>query len=337
MKKLLTLLLIGTIFLTGCSKKEAEPVEDVDEVIEVPQPEETESEPEEVAEYPEEDFNLHVLEGELHGLLARPEDSNSVAIIIAGSGMTDANGPANIYKDLARELNANGIATLRYDKRGVGQSASAITDLEATVFEDFVDDVVGYVEKLRDEAGFEKIFLVGHSEGSLIAGVAADRTHVDGVVSISGIGTTIGDTLRRQLGEQLEPAEPLLKKLESGERIELEEIPAGYESLFHPVNQNFLITEMKYSGAEVYGKLRGITPVIIIQGENDYQITVEDAELLSAAYPEAKLVLIPKMSHVLKDAKPYSDLNAHMMIYYDEESPLNSTLIKETVEFIKGN
>ena len=163
------------------------------------------------AQGPEQDGELLMLEtptGKIAGTLLMPKASGAVplAVIIAGSGPTDRNGNSplipganNSLKLLSEGLAAHGIASLRYDKRGIGASAAASLSEANLRFDNSAEDAAGWVDRLRQDPRFSTITIVGHSEGSLIGMLAAGKAKIDGFVSLCGSGEPIGATLRAQL------------------------------------------------------------------------------------------------------------------------------------------
>lgn len=112
-------------------------------------------------------------QGTLHGSLLLPQSDKPlpVALLIAGSGPTDRNGnnPEGGHNDalkkLAQVLARNGIASLRYDKRGVAASRSATPDERDLSVERYVADASGWLRQLKDDPRFDRVILIGHSEG----------------------------------------------------------------------------------------------------------------------------------------------------------------------------
>jgi predicted acyl esterase len=112
--------------------------------------------------------------GTLHGTLlipAGPKSPMPVALIIAGSGPTDRDGNSpllpgknNSLKMLADALAQRGIATLRYDKRGIAGSAGAMGKESDLRFTTYVDDAVDWLEWLRGDPRFSRRVVIGHSE-----------------------------------------------------------------------------------------------------------------------------------------------------------------------------
>ena len=290
----------------------------------------------------EEDYNLEVEGGELKGTIAIPKEKefDTIAIIIAGSGPTDRNGnnpiagDNNSLKMLAHSLGEEGIASLRYDKRGIAESQSILGKEEDLVFENYIEDVNLWVDKLEKDDRFKNIVIIGHSEGALIGGVSSIEKDVQGYVSIAGAGENAADTLERQLKAQSEEgynlSKPIIDNLRIGKLTE--NPPKELDSLFRESVQPYLISWFKYDPSQIIGKIE--VPVLIIQGENDLQVTVEDAEKLKEGNPESKLVLIDKMNHILKDAP--TDQAGNMETYSKPDLSLNKELVKEIVTFLNS-
>lgn len=290
--------------------------------------------------YIEEAYNLEVESGEIHGSLMMPKDggSSTVALIIAGSGPTDRNGnnPSagenNSLKMIAEVLASGGISSVRFDKRGIGESAYLVEKEEDLLFEDYVDDVVGWIEKLKEDARFQKLVVVGHSEGALIGAVAVNKTNVDGFISIAGAGYSAYEVLERQLRAQSEEVydicKPIMDELMKGNLVD--NVPEGLYFLFRPSVQPYLISWFKYDPLVEMSKIE--EPVLVIQGDTDLQIAVEDAERLHKSNPNSKLLIVKGMNHVLKDAS--EDREENIATYSDPDLPLNKQFAEELIKFI---
>ena len=156
-------------------------------------------------------ITLKTLSGNIYGTLTMPKDASGkipLVLIIAGSGPTDRDGNdpglglnANIYKLLAYDLGKAGIASVRYDKRMVGQSAGTQKESDLR-FDDYIDDAVGFIEMLGDDERFSKIIVAGHSEGSLIGMIACQDQPVKGFISLAGAGEPADKILTEQLKSQ---------------------------------------------------------------------------------------------------------------------------------------
>jgi alpha-beta hydrolase superfamily lysophospholipase len=131
----------------------------------------------------EQRVQLETTIGTLQGTLDLPNGTSPcpVVVIVAGSGPTDRDGNQPLMKNdslklLGQALAAKGIAALRYDKRGIAESAAAASKEEDLRFETYVTDVVQWVIWLRQNRRFLRVGLIGHSEGSLIGMLAPTRS-----------------------------------------------------------------------------------------------------------------------------------------------------------------
>lgn len=292
----------------------------------------------------EEAVVLQTPSGDIYGTLLTPEQNKRIPVVllIAGSGPTDRNGnnpmmTNNSLKMLAELLAKNGIASLRYDKRGISASAAAGKEEAALRFEDYVKDAKAWADFLKKDKGFTKIILAGHSEGSLIGMLAAiDNPTVSQFISIAGSGEKMSDLLRRQLASQpqqiIDLCMPIIDKLEKGDTV-ANPSPLLY-SLFRPSVQPYLISCFKYNPSEEISRLH--IPVLILQGDHDIQCSVEDAEALAKACPKAEKHIIPGMSHVLKDCDTLDKFAQVDQVYNNPDLPLNTQLEEIIIRFIKN-
>lgn len=292
----------------------------------------------------EQEATLAVHGGVLHGTLSLPDGQGKVPVVLlhAGSGPTDRNGNSamlpgqnNALRMLAEALARNGIATLRYDKRGIGASASAGRREADLRLDDYIDDATAWLRQLRADPRFTNVLMAGHSEGALIAMVACQKAQLDGCVLIAGAGNALDDILRVQLKPRLPPElyaqnERILLALKRGEQVS--DVPPALLALYRPSVQPYLISSMKVDPRAVVGTLR--MPLLILQGATDLQVSVADAQALSAAAPAARLVIVPGMNHVLKMVS--GDLAQQMPSYGDPALPLAPALVDAVTAFVQG-
>jgi pimeloyl-ACP methyl ester carboxylesterase len=284
---------------------------------------------------------LKTLSGSIHGTLTIPKNASGkipVVLIIAGSGPTDRNGNSpklglngNTYKLLAEGLGKNGIASVRYDKRMVGESETGNKEADLR-FDDYVDDAVGMINKLSEDERFSKIIVLGHSEGSLIGMLASRDQPVKGFISVSGAGDQADKILTQQLKSQpqyiQDEFKTLLDTMRKGKTID--NIDPSLYFIARPSIQRYLISWFRYVPQRVIKNLK--MPVLIIQGTTDLQITVADAGKLKKAKSDATLDIIPGMNHVLKDAP--ADREQNLATYNKPDLPLKPELMKDIVDFI---
>lgn len=289
-----------------------------------------------------------IANGALRGTLAVPvaDTGAPAALVLAGSGPVDRDGNLpqarnDSLKALAQELAARGITTLRVDKRGIAASAGGALREDRLRFETYVADAVSWLNVLRAEAGqaqgkAERLFLIGHSEGALVATLAAQRRPVAGLVLIAGAGEPAGAVIARQLAEAGVAASlqaqsrRIVAALERGAPVA--DVPPELAALYRPSVRNYLMSWLPLDPAAELAKVPA--PVLVIQGTTDLQISRADAERLAAARPGARLVVIDGMNHVLKIAPPARDAN--IAAYAAPGLPLAPALAPAIADFMDG-
>lgn len=271
-------------------------------------------------------------------LLPNQNGADNLAILIGGSGPIDRNGNQNFQKSytlkkLAEALAQNGIATYRYDKRTAKQVRTGIIDKD-TSFDDFVTDAISVIDYFKNSANFEKIYLMGHSQGSLVGMIAA-RGRADGFISLAGAGQSIDEVITYQVETTaniyLEDTKRIFSILKTGETTT--DFPIALASIFNLQVQPFIISWMKYKPTEEIKKLE--IPVLILNGTKDLQVTVEEADMLIEAYPKAELKIIENMNHVLFPIEGDDLENAKS--YNESYRSISEVLIDSIEEFIGSN
>src|SRR5690606_5679032 len=286
---------------------------------------------------------LEVPDGRLHGSLLLPKSDRPlpVALLIAGSGPTDRNGNNPMghndsLKRLAQGLAKQGIASLRYDKRGVGKSLALAPDERDLSVETYVADAAAWIEKLQGDPRFSSVILIGHSEGALIASLAAARQPVAALITLAGSGRPIDDVLREQLQGRLPPAllassHYLIDELRAGRTHQ--PVPEALEVLFRPSVQPYLISRFRQEPAQAFAQVEA--PALIIQGTHDMQVGIEDARALQRSRPDAELALISGMNHVLRivPAQPQQQLAS----YNEPDRPIARALTERIMKFLDSH
>ena len=287
--------------------------------------------------YVETDIVLETPTGKIYGTLTTPKQFSKipVALIIAGSGPTDRNCnnsmmKSDAYKKLAHELAEKNIASVRYDKRGISASAAAGLSESELRFENYVKDANDWIQLLKKDNRFSVITIIGHSEGSTIGMIAAKNA--DKYISIAGPGQSADKVLKEQLGAQSKEIQeatfPIIESLANGKLVDT--VTPDFNSLFRKSVQPYLISWFQYDPQLEIQKLN--IPILIIQGTNDLQVSVDDAKRLSKANPKAQLLLIEKMNHIFRILD--GNRQANIATYDQPNLPIAPELVKSISDFI---
>lgn len=283
-------------------------------------------------------------DGALQGTLLPPAEGSPVILIIPGSGPTDRDGnsPLGIkaapYRLLAEGLAQKGVGSVRIDKRGMFASLGAVPDANAVTIDDYVADTRAWVAAARQRTGVPCVWLLGHSEGGLVALASARTPGVCGLVLIATAGRTIDALIREQLranpanGPLLDAADKALDSLKAGRRVAAGDVPPPLMALFAPQVQGFMISLMAHDPATLAAQVD--RPLLILQGDRDIQVSVADAQRLKAAAPAATLAILPGMNHVLKNVDT-ADRRANIATYADPHLPLSAGLVDMVAAFVR--
>ncbi len=155
----------------------------------------------------------------------------------------------------------------------------------------------------------------------------------DAVVSLAGSGRPLDQIIREQLKGRLPPdlearSDQLLERLKAGQYDS--DVPAPLHVIFRPSVQPYLVSLLRQDPAAAFAKVK--VPALIVQGRNDIQVNVADAQALKAAKPDAQLVLVDGMNHVLRIVP--DNLKAQVASYNDRNLPLADALGRALVTFI---
>jgi alpha-beta hydrolase superfamily lysophospholipase len=222
----------------------------------------------------------------LGATLTRPAGAARVpaVITISGSGAQDRDeaipGVADYrpFREIADTLGRRGIAVLRFDDRGTGASGG---NHATATSRDFADDVRALVAWLRarPDIDADRIALLGHSEGGLIAPlVAAEDPQLAGIALLAGpayTGARIIDFQQRSAISQAYPSARAVTRdsMYRAARAQLDSMARS---------QPWLREFLTYDPLPTARRVR--VPVLILQGETDLQVTAEQADTLAAAF-----------------------------------------------------
>jgi pimeloyl-ACP methyl ester carboxylesterase len=289
--------------------------------------------------------SLDVGGGTVYGTELTPDGVKGkvpVVLLHSGSGPTDRDGnnpmlpgPNDSLRMVAEALAQRGIASVRYDKRGIGSSALPVWKEKDMRLDDYIDDASAWLRRLRADPRFSRVVMVGHSEGAQIAAEACKQGGADACVLIAGAGHTIDDILRDQLKSKLPPAlfdenERILVSLKQGQTVD--KVPPALMTLYHPSVQPYIISSLRHDPRVAIAALN--MPVLILQGTSDIQVQPSEADALAAAAPRAKLVVVEGMNHLLKMVG--KDEALQQKSYGSPELPVSPQLIDALSGFVNA-
>lgn len=262
----------------------------------------------------------------------------NLAIIIPDFGPTDRNGNQNLQKNnalkkLAEGLSANGLATFRYDKRIVKQIRKGNVDMNIR-FNDFITDAISLLQYFKNSDTFNKIYIIGHGQGSLVGMIAA-KQGADGFISIAGSGKSIDKVIVDQISNTApmltEDTKRVFSIMKGGKTTS--DFPLALSSIFDLEVQPFMMSWMAYNPQEEISTLE--IPILIINGTKDLQVSVEEAQLLHGEKPNSILTIIENMNHILVPI--LGDTLENSKSYNESQRVISEELIQSIVSFISNN
>jgi len=269
-------------------------------------------------------------------LIPNNYSNSTLTIIISDSGPTDRNGNQNFTKSynlkkLAISLAEKNIASYRYDKRIVKQIRYGRVD-NNIMFDDFITDANSVIDYFKSKNIFNKIYIIGHGQGSLVGMVAA-KGKADGFISLAGAGKSIDNVIIDQIeltaAIYTEDAKRVFKELKQGKTTD--DYPEGLASIFSKDLQPFISNWMQYNPQEEINQLQ--IPKLIISGTKDLQVSVEEATLLNDASKNSTLKIIDKMNHILVPIE--GDDLENSKSYNESYRKLSPEVVKFIASFIK--
>ena len=280
----------------------------------------------------------------LHGTLLMPVGRPRAAVVfLAGSGPTarDGTSPAGSSgapsRQVAEQLAARGIASVRTDKRGIAGSRTAMANSNEVRIADYAHDAAAWAAEARARTGLPCVWLLGHSEGGLVALVARDAPGVCGLILVSATGRPIGQVLAEQLRSNpanaplLDQAMAAIARIEARQHVDVTGMHPALMPLFAPTVQDYLIDFFSYDPAAL---LRGYAkPVLIVQGLRDIQVSEADARRLQGAKPDAQLTLLPDVNHVLRVVTT-DDRMANVATYTNADLPISPAVAETIASFL---
>lgn len=256
----------------------------------------------------------------LYGTLTVPENKHEKApgvLIIGGSGPVDRNGNApgmklNIYNQLASWLEKQGIASLRYDKRGTGSSEG---DFLETGLQDLIEDASAAVRLLKmvPEIDEEKIFILGHSEGGAIAPKVAEKEKVHGLMALASSPKPLfdilleqGESVEREISEgkgifyrALKTGKVNKRMIKKQHKVLKELLDEEASKKYKNVNVKWFQEHADYDPREAFHRMR--IPLIAVNGGKDAQVKAEDVSAIAQhTSGPVEAYVVEEMNHILR-------------------------------------
>lgn len=291
--------------------------------------------------YTEEEIHFQSGSYKINGTLTRPKSgfSGALVVFVTGSGPNDRHstvGPNRPHQDMAGGLARMGIASLRFDKR----TFSAAQQLQAegipiTIDNEVVDDAVEAISfaKKLDGVDAQKLYLLGHSLGGMLAPRIAARADLTGIIILAGNARPLEDLILEQFDKllanspdkeasirQLKIQIANLEKLDKGFDVSASELPLGQPA-------SYWRSLRAYDQVATARQLR--VPIMILQGEADYQVTMEDFELWKEALPKAKAISYAGLNHLMLPSNGKVGTEA-----YSEKGYVSEQLIADIANWI---
>ena len=289
--------------------------------------------------------------GELPGTLTLPKGDGPfpAVVLLPGSGPVDRDGTVGALRplrDIAEGLAEAGVASYRFDKRTLAYSAETAADLGFTLEDEYITDTVSACRLLaaQEKIDPERIFVLGHSLGACAVPAAAASLREAGIgargfIMMAASCRPLDDLMREQIDflyslmpditpEQQAEKDALLKdldRLKDLDSLSEGDMAAGAYKAY-----------WKYlKGYDILEAAGGITsPVLLLQGEEDYQVTVTDYEIWREAFRDKenwRMISFPGLTHAFTPGKKTEGASA-----YVREAKVDEKVIQSIADFING-
>lgn len=277
----------------------------------------------------------------LVGTLLRPRGVSRppTVIFVGGAGPVDrdgnligAPGRTDAMRQLAESLAVHGIASVRYDKRGVGASAKATLPEHQMSFEIFGQDAATFIYEVRRRV-LGPVVLLGYDEGALVAATTQRLLNADAYIFIGGPSRPADALLREQLlpGQPPEIAariDTLIRAMRDDSTVTT--VPFSLAPIFRPSLQPYLRSWMRYDPAVELSRIS--YPCLLVHGAHDLQVSSAEADTLAKAQPLCLRATIDSMTHALK--RGGSEVAQQEQAWRDPDAPLAPGLVRTIADFV---
>jgi hypothetical protein len=282
----------------------------------------------------------------LPGALCVPNNIKNppVVILLAGSGPNDKDetiGPNKALKDLAIGLASNGIATYRYDKRTLVYGKDM---KDVTINTEVIDDAISAVAVIKKNPDYKdsKIFIVGHSLGAMCAPLVASKcSAVNGIILLAGNARPLEDVVLEQYNyifglDSIDASEKkeildytykmnTVKDSKALKTAKKEDLPLNLESKYWQSLVN-------YNQVQVAKKVK--QPILVLQGERDYQVTMTDFNLWKQNLSDKtknQFISYPTLNHLFMKGEGKST-----PAEYEKQGNVDKQIIIDIANWVKS-
>ncbi len=242
----------------------------------------------------------------INGILTTPESEGPYpcVIMLSGSGPNDRDetiGPNKPFRDIAEGLAQKGIATLRFDKRTLLYPEECADDIGFTVKDEYVTDALSAYDLLKGRYDIGDIYLLGHSLGGQILPLVAKEAEVKGLIYLAAPARDLITLIKEQVAyleslgnNDLNGYDTEIARLQDLDALKDDELVMG---AFKAYWQDLI----SYDPIEEAKELK--IPQLFLQGEEDYQVTMEDLALWKDNIKDAAFISYPSLTHIFMEGK----------------------------------
>ena len=259
------------------------------------------------------DLNIKSNNIELKGTLLNPENGNlkKLVIFVHGSGPNDRNETIfenKPFKDIAENLYTKGISSYRFDKRTL-LNPESFND-KSTIDDEVTNDIINIVAYFKNDSQFLnfEIIVLGHSLGGyLLPKIANKSTQISKIILLAGNSRPLDKLIIEQYDYlyKLTPTQELKDaSLKIKEQIVVLSsksfnLNTPKEKLPFNLSAYYWQSVLKYNPIKEIQKVK--IPILVLQGERDYQVTMKDFELWKTSLKnnkKANFISYPKLNHL---------------------------------------
>ena len=275
-----------------------------------------------------------------------------IVIMLAGSGPMDKDvtvGPNKIFRDISEGFLKNNIASIRYDKRTLTYGKEVMKEYDSLSIEkETIEDALSAVALVKTFPNVDKsnIWIMGHSLGGMFAPAIGADKNVKGIIMLAGSSRNFEDLALEQYEYiySLDTTQTAIKKEIINLKVKiqnLKKIDKTNKTTISPKDlpfslpQNYWLSLQKNSPNK-FAKSLLEKPILVFQGEKDYQVLMKDFELLKILFQKHKkavFISYPLLNHSFMESKGAKGTPADYMI----AGKFSEKTIKDMVDFIAKN